>query len=94
MAPMDPDALTPGMVHANVGHEAMLITLSKGYFCTNFYIPWSRDVTSLSTTTQETTNKHHHYGDGAARPSSGVDSMIPRHPRGRRPCPCSFQDRC
>jgi hypothetical protein len=25
-----------GMVHANVGHEVMLITLSKGYFCTNF----------------------------------------------------------
>jgi hypothetical protein len=26
------------MVHANVGHEVTLITLSKGYFCTNFYI--------------------------------------------------------
>ncbi len=29
---------------------------------------------SPSTTTQ-TTNKHHHHGDGAARPSSGVDLM-------------------
>jgi hypothetical protein len=62
-------------VHANVGHEEMLITLSKGYFCTNFYIQWSRDITSPSTTTQETTNKHHHHSEGAACPSSGVDSM-------------------
>jgi hypothetical protein len=65
-----------GMVHTNVGHKVMLITLSKvskGYFCTNFYIRWSCDVTSPSTTTQETTNKHHYHGDGAARPSSGVD---------------------
>ncbi len=61
-----------GMVQANVGHKVTLITLSKGYFCTNFYIQWSRDVTSQSTTTQ-TTNKHHHHGDGAACPSSGVD---------------------
>ncbi len=29
---------TEGMVHANVGHEVMLITLSKGYVCTKFYI--------------------------------------------------------
>ncbi len=88
--------LTPaqGMVHANVGHEVTLITLSKGYFCTNFYIRWSRDVTSPSTTTQETTNKHHHHGDGATRPSSGVDSMIPCHPRGGWPCACSFQGCC
>jgi hypothetical protein len=28
----------PGMMHANVGHEVMLITLSKVYFFTNFYI--------------------------------------------------------
>jgi hypothetical protein len=82
------------MVLANVGHEVTLITLSKGYFCTNFYIQWSRDVTSSSTTTQETTNKHHHHGDGVAHPSSGVDSMIPCHPRGGRPCACSFQGRC
>ncbi len=39
-----------GKVQANVGHEVMLIILSKGYFCTNFYIRWSRDVTSQSTT--------------------------------------------
>ncbi len=83
-----------GMVHANVGHKVMLITLSKGYFCANFYIQWSCDVTSPSTTTKETTNKHHHHGDGAARPSSGVDSLIPHHPRGRRPCAYSFQGRC
>ncbi len=82
-----------GMVQTNVGHKVMLITLSKGYFCTNFYIRWSRDITSQSTTTQ-TTNKHHHHGDGAACPSSGVDSMIPRHPRGGQPCACSFQGRC
>jgi hypothetical protein len=82
-----------GMVQANVGHKVTLITLSKGYFCTNFYIRWSRDVTSQSTTTQRT-NKHHHHGDGAARPSSGVDLMIPHQPRGRRPCACSFQGRC
>ena len=25
------------MVHTNVGHQVMLITLSKGYFCTKFY---------------------------------------------------------
>jgi hypothetical protein len=81
------------MVQANVGQEVMLITLSKGYFCTNFYIQRSRDVTSLSTTTQ-TTNKHHHHGDGAAHPSSGVDSMIPCCLRGGRPCACSFQGRC
>jgi hypothetical protein len=73
--------------------KVMLITLSKGYFCTNFYIRWSCDITSPSTTTQETTNKHHHHGDGAACPSSGVDSMIPRHLRGGRPCPCCFQGR-
>jgi hypothetical protein len=80
-----------GMVHANVGHDVTLITLSKGYFCTIFYIRWSRDITSPSTTTQESTNKHHHHGDGAAHLSSGVDSMIPCHPRGGQPCPCSFQ---
>ncbi len=67
--------------------------LSKGYFCTNFYIRWSCDITSQSTTIQ-TTNKHHHHGDGAARPSSGVDLMIPCRPRGGRPCACSFQGRC
>jgi hypothetical protein len=33
-------------VHTNVGHKVMLITSSKGYFCTNFYIQWSCDVTS------------------------------------------------
>jgi hypothetical protein len=82
-----------GMVQANVGHKVMLITLSKGYFCTNFYIRWSRDVTSQSTTTQ-TTNKHHHHGDGATRPSSGMDLIIPHRPRGRQPCACSFQSRC
>jgi hypothetical protein len=79
-----------GMVQANVGHKATLITLSKGYFCTNFYIRWSRDIMSQSTTTQ-TTNKHHHHGDGAAQPSSSMDSMIPHHPRGWQPCACSFQ---
>jgi hypothetical protein len=89
MDPLEPT----GMMQANVGHEVMLITLSKGYFCTNFYIQWSRDVTSQSTTTQ-TTNKHHHHGDGATHPSSGMDSMIPRRPRGGRPCACSFQGRC
>jgi hypothetical protein len=68
-----------GMVQANVRHKVMLITLSKSYFCTNFYIPWFRDVTSQSTTTQ-TINKHHHHGDGAACPSSGMDLMIPCHP--------------
>jgi hypothetical protein len=83
-----------GKVHANVGHKVVLITLSKGYFCTNFYIQLSCDVTSPSTTTQETTNKHHHHGDGAACPSSGVDSMIPSHLRGGQPCACSFQSRC
>jgi hypothetical protein len=82
-----------GMVQANVGPKVMLITLSKGYFCTNFYIRWSPDVTSQSTTTQ-TTNKHHHHGDGAACPSSGMDSMIPRRPRGGQPCACSFRGRC
>jgi hypothetical protein len=82
------------MVHTNVGHEVMLMTLSKGYFCINFYIRWSHDITSPSTTTQETTNKHHHHGDGAACPSSGMDSMIPHHLRGGRPCACSFQGRC
>ncbi len=84
--------LLNGMVHANVGHKITLITLSKGYFCTNFYIQWSRDVTSPSTTTH-TTNKHHHHGDGAARPSSGVDSMNPRRPSGGRPCACLFRGR-
>ncbi len=74
-----------GMVHTNVGHKIMLITLSKGYFCTNFYIRWSCDITSLSTSTH-TTNKHHHHGDGATRPSSGVDSMNPHRPSGGRPC--------
>ncbi len=82
-----------GMVQANVGHKVTLITLSKGYFCTNFYIRWSRDITSQSTTTQ-TTNKHHHHGDGAACPSSSVDLMIPRRPRGGRPCACSFRGHC
>jgi hypothetical protein len=82
----------PGMVQANVGHKVTLITLSKGYFCTNFYIRWSRDVTSQSTTTQ-ITNKHHHHGDEAARPSSDVDLMIPHCLRGRRPFACSFQGR-
>ncbi len=48
---------------------------------------------SQSTTTQ-TTNKHHHHGDGAAHPSSGMDSMIPRHPSGGWPCACLFQGRC
>jgi hypothetical protein len=78
-----------GMEQANVEHKVMLITLSKGYFCTKFYIRWSPDVTSQSTTTQ-TTNKHHHHGDGAACPYSGVDLMIPCCPRGGRPCACSF----
>ena len=38
-------------------------------------------------------NKHHHHGGGAACPSSGVDLMNPRCPRGGRrraylfPCP-------
>jgi hypothetical protein len=82
-----------GMVHANVGHKVMLITLSKGYFCTNFYIQWSRDVTSPSTTAQ-TTNKHHHHGDGAACPSSRVDLMIPCHPNGGRPWAFIFQGHC
>ncbi len=85
--------LTEGMVQAIVGHKVTLTTLSKGYFCTYFYIQWSRDVTSQSTTTL-TTNKHHHHGDGAARPSSGVELMIPHHPRSRRPCICSFQGHC
>ncbi len=73
--------------------KGMLLTSSKGYFCTIFYIRWARDVTSPPTTTQAT-NKHHHHGDGAACPSSIVDSMIPRRPRGRRPCACSFWGRC
>jgi len=30
-------------------------------------------------------NKHHHHGGGAANPSSGVDMMNPRRPRGGRP---------
>jgi hypothetical protein len=78
-----------GMVHANVGHKVMLITLSKGYFCTNFYIQWSRDVTNPSATTQ-TTNKHHHHGDGAACPSSGVDLMIPHRLSVGQPCAFIF----
>jgi hypothetical protein len=78
-----------GMVRANVGHEVMLITLSKGYFCTNFYVRWSCDVMSPSTTTQ-TTNQHHHHGDGAAHLSSGKDLMIPRRPRGGQPCTFIF----
>ncbi len=32
------------------GAQSMLITLSKGYFCTNFYIWWSCDVTRTATT--------------------------------------------
>jgi hypothetical protein len=87
----DESVIINGMVHNNVDHRVMLITLSKGYFCTNLYIRWSCDVTSPSTTTQEITNKHHHHGDGAAHPSSGMDSMISHHPRGGRPCACSFQ---
>ena len=82
-----------GVVHTNVGHQVTLITLSKGYFCTKFYIQWSCDVTSPSTTTQ-TTNKHHHHCDGAAHLSSGVDLMIPCHPSGRWPCAFVFQGLC
>jgi hypothetical protein len=77
----------------SVGHKVTRVTLYKGYFCTNFYIRWSLDITSQSTTIQ-TTNKHHHHGDKAACPSSGVDLMIPRRPRGKPPCACSFQGHC
>jgi hypothetical protein len=38
--------IAKGMVHANVGQEVMLITLSKGYFCSNFYIQYDGLVTS------------------------------------------------
>ena len=82
-----------GVVHTNVGHQVTLITLSKGYFCTKFYIRWSCDVMSPSTTTQ-TTSIHHHHGDGATRLSSGVDLMIPRRPSGRRSCAFIFQGLC
>jgi hypothetical protein len=37
--------------------------------------------------------KHHHLGDGAARPSSGVDLMNPCRLRGGRPCACLFRCR-
>ncbi len=47
----------------------------------------------LSTTAQ-TNNKHHHHGDGAICPSSGVDSMNPRHPSGGRPCTYTIKGRC
>ena len=82
-----------GVVHTNVGHQVMLITLYKGYLCTKFYIRWSHDITRQSTTTQ-ITNKHHHHGDGAACPSSGVDSMNPHRLSGGRPCSCLFQGWC
>ncbi len=39
-------------------------------------------------TTIQTNNKYHHHGDGAACPSSGVDSMNPCRPSGERPCAC------
>ena len=38
-------------------------------------------------------DKHHHHGDGAARPSSGVDLMNPCRLRGGRPCACSSRCR-
>jgi hypothetical protein len=41
----------------------------------------------------QTKDKHHHNRGGAARPSSGVDLMNPRRPRGGRPYACSFQCR-
>ncbi len=69
------------------------ITPPIGYFCTIFYIWWACDVTSQSTTTQ-TTNTHHHLGDGAARPSSGMDLMNPLRPSGGRPCACLFWGHC
>ena len=86
-------ARAAGVVRTNVGQQVTLITLCKGYFCTKFYIRWSRDITSPSTTTQ-INNKHHHHGDGAARPSSGVDSMTPHRLSGGRPCSFLFQGRC
>ncbi len=82
-----------GVVHANVGQNVTPHNPSLGLFLYHFYILWACDITSQSTTTQ-TTNKHHHHGDGTARPSSGMDLMIPRHPRGGRPCPCLFRGRC
>ena len=84
--------LLVGVMHTNVGHQVMLITLSRGFF-TKFYIRWSCDVTSPPRTTQ-TTNKHQYHGDGAAPPSSGVDSMRPHRPSGRQTCACSVRDRC
>ncbi len=83
----------PGVVHANVGQNVTPHNPSLGLFVYHFYIQWAHDVTSQSTTTQ-TTNKHHHHGDGSARLSSSMDLMIPCHPRGRRPCTCSFWGRC
>ncbi len=83
------NAFTEGVVHANVGQNVTPHNPSLGLFLYHFYIQWSRDVTSQSTTTQ-TTNKHHHHGDGAARPSSGVDLMIPRRPSGEQPCTFIF----
>jgi hypothetical protein len=81
-----------GVVHTNVGHQATPITSSKGYFCTKFYIRWSPDVTSPSTTTQ-TSNKQCHHGGGASRLSIGVDLMNPSHLRGGQPCACLLQGR-
>ncbi len=87
-------ALLPsGMVQAYVWHKVMPLTSSQGYFYTIFYIRWARDITSQSTSTQ-TTYKDHHHGDGAACPSSGVDSMNPRPPSGKRPCAFIFRGRC
>jgi hypothetical protein len=82
-----------GVVHANVCQNVTPHNPSLGLFLHHFLHTmslWRHE----SIHNNATTNKHHHHGDGAAHPSSGMDSMIPHCPRGGRPCACSFQGHC
>ncbi len=75
------------------GSKSNAVKLILRLFLYHFLHTMSLYVTSPSTTTQ-TSNKHHHHGDGAARPSSSMDSINPHRPSGGRPCAYIFRGRC
>ena len=76
-----------GMVQAWVAH---FVTPLK---CTYNKYDWRVTSQKPHKKHKSPNQHHHHHGGGAARPSSGVDLMNPRRPRGGCPCACSFRCR-
>ncbi len=81
--------LAIGVMNANVGQNVTPHKPSLGLFLYHFYIQWACGI-MIQFTTTKTTNKHHHHGDGAACPSSGMDSMNPHRPGNGWPCAFIF----